>query len=430
MTQRGWTTMAQTSSSLRALLAAGTCVAALSVAWPAMAETSQSAPADQSIPLGAERKLADPRAGEAAYERAQRLSAAIDAILNEAAETRGDARRLPSQQDYVLMPPPWQETKEDRNSKIKALLESALELVTDVPVVEVQKTLDARRQTIVDLKDQIAKLKEQRMTAPKDGWLPGMLTQTQDTIDGTIKDLETRIAQNEIAIGLAKGEIVDGLRAAGVEMTPAQLDLMLDSVIGADIVKLVAAFDSAKLVDQRLGQLLQSNSDNMPAARRYFGMHAALFAMLVHAQDMMIGKIDREYIPKLDAIIGDIKKTRQATRDLLRQNNRPDQTRTLEANLAAQATAEEVANYYRGYLATQRDQLMAARARTVKDLRIADNTYETVEASFQLRALIRDAASSFEALERLEAPGFDKVFENEELRREFENLTRQLAPSS
>ncbi|MEL7544165.1 MAG: hypothetical protein AAGJ70_10350, partial [Pseudomonadota bacterium] len=87
---------------------------------------------------------------------------------------------------------------------------------------------------------------------------------------------------------------------------------------------------------------------------------------------------------------------------------------------------KRVAQYYRGYLLQQREQLAKARIKAVRDLRIADNTYETVEASFQLRSLIRDATSSFEAIQKLEAPGFDQIFKDQELRREFENLTRKL----
>src|SRR5262249_56000285 len=82
-------------------------------------------------------------------------------------------------------------------------------------------------------------------------------------------------------------------------------------------------------------------------------------------------------------------------------------------------------------LLQQREQVANARRRATHDLRIADNTYETVEASYQLRNLMKDSAASFEALQKLEAPTFDQIFKNEELRREFENLTRKLdAPSS
>ena len=107
------------------------------------------------------------------------------------------------------------------------------------------------------------------------------------------------------------------------------------------------------------------------------------------------------------------------------------QRRALEANRDSQRLAEEAARGYRRYLLQQREQIAKARSRATHDLRIADNTYETVEASFQLRNLMRDSATSFEAIQKLEAPTFEQIFKNEELRREFENLTRKLdAPSS
>ena len=93
--------------------------------------------------------------------------------------------------------------------------------------------------------------------------------------------------------------------------------------------------------------------------------------------------------------------------------------------------SNDAARGYRRYLLQQREQVAKARQRATHDLRISDNTFETVEASFQLRNLMKDSAASFEALQRLEAPTFDQIFKNEELRREFENLTRKLdAPSS
>jgi hypothetical protein len=159
-------------------------------------------------------------------------------------------------------------------------------------------------------------------------------------------------------------------------------------------------------------------------------MHAALFAMMVHAHEMLIDKIDTVYVVKLRTILEDIRKTRESSRKLLSGQNRPDQQRALEANVKAQNFAEKVASFYRDYLLTQRRQLAEARERTLRDLAIADNTFETVEASFQLHQLMEDARTSFEALQRLEAPGFDQVFRNETLRKEFESLTQKIGPTS
>jgi hypothetical protein len=372
----------------------------------------------------------DPRTGEEQYERSRRLLSALDEILKDAANIRHDARKLPSKHEYSIIAPPWIETREDRQEKVNRLLDSALEIVTEVPIVEMQKKLRERRQTIKKLKNQIAALREKQLDAPKDGFLAGYVTDTVASIDKAIVDLNAKIDGNEREITNIKIQISIGLKKSGVEIKEAQLDILLGSVIGGDLVKLVAAFEAAKAIDERLGILMDQNGENITAARRYFAIHASLFALLVHAQELVMEKIDAVYLPRLGAIIKDIREARRDTYQLLRARNRVDQRNTLLTNLKSQTFAEKVAKTYRNYLLTQRDQMSQARQSTLRDLRIADNTYLTVEASFQLRSLIKDASTRFEAIKKLEAPGFDNVFRNKDLKREFENLTSKLTPTS
>ena len=372
----------------------------------------------------------DPREGDATFEQAQRLMKAIDSILNDTARNRGEARKLPSSNDFLVRPL-WTETREDRERKIKDLLDSALGIVTDVPVVESQKKIEGLRGNIRDIEDRIVKLREKQLTAPKDALIPGITADTVDSLERDIADSKSRIDLNKDRIAAAKEEIREALNKSGIQLAPDQLDLLLDGVLSGDLVRLVAVFNSAKLIDGQLGKLMAASGENVGAARKYFAMHAALFAILVHAQDSMIAKIDKQYLPKLDAIMTDVATARGKTAQLLRAENRPDQRRALEANRDSQRLAEEAAKGYRRYLLQQREQIARARARAIHDLRIADNTYETVEASFQLRVLMRESATSFEAIQKLEAPTFEQIFRNEELRREFESLTRKLdAPSS
>jgi len=374
-------------------------------------------------------RQSDPRVGDEAYQRSQRLLRAIDDILADAAEERAKARDLPSQENFVI-PPLWRDTREDNEARVRTLLDSALEIVTDAPVVEMQEAIAAHRASIDKMRDQITELKQERITAPEDGFLPGVFTETQGSIGEAITQLEQRIAENRARIAEKKAGIHNALEDAGVKIGREQLDLLLDSVLGGDLLRLVTAFETASEIDKRLGELLDAASDNPKAARRYFAMHASLFAMLLHAQDALIDKIDAEYSVKLQAILTDIRRTRQETYRLLAQQNRPDQKRALDANLKAQNFAERAAEVYQDYLQAQRKQLVEARRRTVRDLRVADNTYRTVEASFQLRALMQSSRETFQAIRRLEAPGFERIFRNESLRKEFEQLTRELAPGS
>ena len=391
-----------------------------------VAQTSaKPAPGAKDAAATAAPELKDPRANEETYKQARRLMQAIDAVLKDAAEQRTQAQKLPRKDDF-LVTPLWTETREDRERHVRNLLDSALGIVTDVPIVDLQEKVEGLRRNIHDIKGHIAALKEKQITAPTDGMLPGVLTDTVDSLAAEIADAEKRIAENQNQIEATKTEIATALSQAGVELSPEQIDLLLDSVLSGDLVRLVAVFNAAKVIDAQLGRLLTAAGDNMSVARKYFAMHAALFAMLVHAQDSTIAKIDTDYMPKLDAILKDIEAAQAKTRRLLKRSNRPDQRRALEANRDAQKVAHQAARDYRRYLQHQREQIARARTRATHDLRIADNTYETVEASFQLKRLMRDSAASFEAIQKLEAPTFDQIFKNEELRREFENLTRKL----
>ncbi len=385
--------------------------------------------ADSKAPAAAEQTVPSaPKAGEetdASREQAQRLMKAIESILQDTAKNRSEARKLPTENDYIVRPI-WTETREDRERRIRDLLDSALGIVTDVPVVEMQKKIEGLRKNIRELDDRIVSLREKQITAPKDGLLPGYVTDTVDSLGQAIDDTKKRIELNRAEIGKTKGEVQEALKKSGIELSQQQVDLLLDSVLSGDIVRLAAAFNSAKLIDAQLGKLLTASGENVGAARKYFAMHAALFAILVHSQDTLIAKIDKQYLPKLSQIETDIRAARAKTADLLRMENREDQKRALEANRDSQRLAEEAARGYRRYLLQQREQIAKARQRATHDLRIADNTFETVEASFQLRNLMRDAAASFEAIQKLESPTFDQIFKNEELRREFESLTRKL----
>ena len=409
---------------LSAMLAA--VVAGFSV--PAFAETEGKVlTTSEDGAVKAEPNLIDRL--EADDKEARRLFQAVSHLLSETANQRTDANKLPSESDFIV-PPIWRDTRERRMKDVQELLDAALDVVTDVSLVQIQKRMEASRVNIGRIEDQITDLREKRLSAPDDALLPGILTDTVSSIDDNIAELKKRIEANKVEITKAKAEVHAALQRSGLMVSTDQVDLLLGSVVGGDMIKMVAAYQAARKIDERLGTLMNDTEGEIKTSRRYFAMHAALYAMLLHAQNHIIEKIDGVYLKRMDDVLRNIKNARAETRKLLRERNRDDQARVLRSNLKEQAFSEKVAIFYRDYLKTQRAQMIRARAQTRRDLRIADNTFSTVEASFQLRALIDDAKSSFEAMQMLEAPGFDQVFKNEELRREFESLTEKLTPPS
>ena len=113
--------------------------------------------------------------------------------------------------------------------------------------------------------------------------------------------------------------------------------------------------------------------------------------MLVQAQDATIAKIDTQYMPKLEAILADIQAAK-AQDGQAAQGGKPPRS-------AARARCQPGKPEDRGRRRQGLPALPAAAARADRqgpdpgDARpeIADNTYETVEASVQLRNLMRDS---------------------------------------
>ncbi len=125
-------------------------------AAPGTSTTKQATPDKPTAPEKQAAPEKDVREGDPGFEQAQRLMKAIDAILQDTAKNRGEAKKLPSEGDF-LMKPLWTETREDREKKIRDLLDAAMGIVTDVPVVDVQRKIEGLRKNMRELDDRIVK---------------------------------------------------------------------------------------------------------------------------------------------------------------------------------------------------------------------------------------------------------------------------------
>ncbi|MDD2868599.1 hypothetical protein [Neomegalonema sp.] len=390
------------------LLALGLALAAPAPGW-AQAQTQGAA-------------ISDPLAEDPAMRR---LYGELREVLERAAEAR---RRSAEGGSQILR----RQFGLDSDSRARELLGSAFGLVSELPVVETQEEIARRRQNVEALREEISRLRERRMSAPEDAGVMGSLGLAHDrqSIDAAIAELQNRILENEASVVEAREKFRAAMEGAGVALTPEEAELLLDSVSGGDLTRIAAAYQAARGVSEQLRALLDDSGEDLTQARRYYGMHAATIALLAEAQTQFIETVDGGYLPKLDQIERDLRAARAETMRLLQGDPTPEQKRALEANLESQRLALEAAAVYRRHLSGQRDEIHAEREKTLRELHVADNTLRTVDASFQLRRLMENADLSFEALGSMKSPGLERIFENQELRREFEALTRRLAPGS
>lgn len=371
--------------------------------------------------------IADPRTDDVDYRRMQRLFGDVRDVLEDAAKAREEIGTEDSLTTLFT-----RRVGLDAQSRTQRLLGSAFDVVAEAPVTSIQRDIGTRRDTIDRLRAEIARLREDRIAAPDEVGLSGTFGLTKDraTIDDEIDEAHARIAGNEMAIRQAKNRFLDAMAKAGTPVSEEEADLLLDSVTGDDVIRIAAAYDAARGVSRQLLALLDETDEDLGTAKRYYAMHTALLAVLVHAQSSFIDKIDKDYLPRLDAITRDVRAARGETERLLRQPGTARQRDALEANIQSQAIAFEAADFYRRHLKDQRAQVAETREGAMRELRIADNTLRTVDASFQLRSMMESATMSFEALQNLQSPGIERIFRNDQLRREFRELSDRLNAGS
>lgn len=275
---------------------------------------------------------------------------------------------------------------------------------------ELTTLMAANRQAIVELK-------RRKMTAPSDS----MWRKTVGDIDEEIAERETLLAEQQQAMADLHTETAAELREMGLEIDAEGLDFLLSTVVGDDVMEMTLAFEQVRELTEQLERLTLESREDLATARRYYGMYAVLLKTLDHMHATLLDRIQTDYRPRIDDIGSRARALQQETRGL----NARNPSKVLESNLAAQQLTIEAAERYAEYLKGQERQVAASRQRLSQDIAVAQNTYETVKMSGDLVALMQDSRHLLDNLFRLQVPPL-QIFENLEMKREFQRLTSAL----
>lgn len=360
-----------------------------------------------------------------------------DEALHEArgllAEPNGDfnqlwQRALPTLNNALILEEQHQNLPENawfsrdqqaNQAAINALLDEAVAILSVSPALQYRNRIQAQQQRILDWRAEIADYRQQRVIAP-----------TESTFKKTVSDYDALIAAREADIqrttqeidGL-KREFGQSLRAIGLKLDDQQLDLLLATVVGDNLVDLGILFDNIKAITQQLEQLVEQSGEDLPSARRYYGLYVVLLKSLERMHVQIESAIDEQYLPQIDHIVAQTQSLNQETERLLR--TAPDRRALLEGNLKAQQLTLQAAGFYRQYLVDQATQVRQARKALQPDIATAWNTYETVRVSGELVGLVRSSQLLLDGLMNRQAPTL-RPFESLEMQREIQKLTLQL----
>jgi uncharacterized small protein (DUF1192 family) len=318
----------------------------------------------------------------------------------------------------------WIGTDQRSNrSEINALLDEAVQILSVSPVQDYRERIRVLQGEIERARAEIADARQHRITAPAES----TIKKTVGDYDRLIEAGERNIERLNQELAAVKREFAVELRRMGLDLGEDQVEFLLSTVVGDNMVDLGILFDNVKAITQQLEQLVAESGEDLQSARRYYGLYVILLQALNRMHIQIEETIGEQYIPQINAIIARAQSLSGETRRL--QREAPARRELLAANLEAQQVTVQAAEIYGRYLKDQAVQVREARRELEKDIAAAWNTYETVRVSGELVSLVRSSQQLLEGLMSRQVPAL-RPFENLEMQRELQKLTEQLRTNS
>ncbi|MEK8018304.1 MAG: hypothetical protein VSS75_015640 [Candidatus Parabeggiatoa sp.] len=312
--------------------------------------------------------------------------------------------------------------QQENKSEINNLLDEAVTILSISHTAHTRERIHALEQEIREMKQKISQYRQDQVSAPiRSTW-----KMTVADYEEKIQQLTKLIKQSNTIIAQLKTQFAQELSNKGLSITQEQLDVLLSSVVGDDIIQSSIVYDNVKQISQQLMDLTVKSGEDIETSQRYYGMYTVLLKTLRYMQHTFINNIDEKYLPKIDQITANVQDLTATTQNFLRGNLDGNRRQHLLANLEAQNLTFKTAMLYKQHLIKQRRKIIIARDKTASDLQIAQNTYKTVRVSGELINLLRTSQKFFDALLNIQVPEL-LVFENLQMKQEFAILTQKLA---
>lgn len=311
----------------------------------------------------------------------------------------------------------------DNREQIQELLAESVAVLGESEATALRAELFELEGENDEFRARIADLKEKRVSAPDEAIFADTVSRIDDQIDRLLEAID----ENEEAIEEKRARFADQVAATGLDLSRDQVDFLLSTVVGDEIIDISIAFYNVKLITADLEKLTSESLEDMEIARRYYGMYTVLLRSMDVMYESSLREIDEGYLVEIENVVTRTKELTKKTRRM-QSDATEDHRAALAGNIRAQEFTLEAAELYRAYLEDQRKGLREAREKLQQNLAVAENTYETVKISGDLLRVMRASEDLFDLLFNLQVPEL-RPFENIELRREFEKLTGELRRS-
>jgi hypothetical protein len=284
--------------------------------------------------------------------------------------------------------------------------------------------------------ERIAGLRVDRITAPRNADVAGILDQTLnrfapgsiEAIDAEITALEAQRAELERRRAALLRSFADELFARyGVEITTEEAEAALYQVNGVTIVESAVAFEVVRKIEERLREI-RAVTDDDAVLRRYYAVAAVTRLLIQRLYERHLQSYETEWLPRLAEIEGRNARLMAETEGAIRgadDSRRP----VYEGNLEVQRQVAEVIDAYRAMLEEREDLTRRGLDVAKADAAVALNTLKTLEAAVSLQSQMLWSREEFETLMEISPPELIPL-DDEEMYQRFLDVSRELAATS
>ena len=311
--------------------------------------------------------------------------------------------------------------KEDVQKDINQLFEMIVNGLIEDDLLIYKTKMEKLKKEISSNKSNILKYREKRVGAPK----RSAIYTTKSEYDTKIEETknENGILENEIRI--IKEDLKKNFEEIGVNLSAAQIDVLLTRVDGDDIIQISLVMETLKHITKQILVLMKASKEELTQAKKYYGMHQVLLELVVYIQQKYIDKCNNVYLPKIDKMISDSAEMMVNTNRLKAQEEDARRRSIYKNNLDAQMLTNKAAKLYKNDIISSRNNMMQAQKISKENLKLSKNTYATVMLSADLFDLINESQSMFEEVSKIQVPNL-VPFENIQLEQKYKELTEKL----
>lgn len=313
----------------------------------------------------------------------------------------------------------------------KDLDEDIAVLLDDVTVALRISGLSTAREGYVELeereaqrREELRKIREKVALAPKDVSVLEFYRKDRAALQAEADAVEQEIDNiQQLKEELVK-DMVKTAQTAGVKVDREQMQFLLSSVSGSDLLDLGAVFQNVRDLHGMLEGLVRENPEDPQIARRYYGMHVVLLRALVGAHDEVVARIDDRYLPRIDELEEENTALQKETDRLIRFAEEA-QLEILRSSQDTQRVTAEALDLYHEHLEGVRDRVYETRKELQQRVDVAWNAYQTIRIAATLAEEMTQAVQDLQTLRSLDVPDLVPL-QDEAIQQKFRELSEQL----